>query len=179
MILSRDFFMDDSIDMAKKLLGTYLCRRMPDGMIIRAKICDVELYHESERGCHAYAGRQTKANEAMFLDGGHIYVYLCYGMYNMLNVVVGKSGVAAAVFIRALEYDECNGPGKLTRKLNISCHDNKLDLCDLASNMWLENRDTIPEIVSLRRIGIDFAGSDSDLLWRFVINDSLHLSRPI
>ncbi len=180
MILSRDFFTDEPINVARNLLGTYLCRRMPDGEIIRAKICDVELYHESERGCHAYNGRRTSANDAMFLNGGYAYVYLCYGMYNMFNIVVGKSDVGAAVFVRALEYDGCNGPGKLTRKLNITCNDNKSDLCNLDSDIWIEaENDNPPKINTGMRIGIDFAGDDAKLPWRFVIRDSLYLSHPI
>lgn len=162
---------------AHELVGAYLCRALPGGAIIRARIAELELYTEQERGCHAFNGR-TVRNDAMFMAGGHAYVYLCYGLHNMLNIVLGGSDYAAAVLIRALEYPGCDGPGKLTRVLNITRGDNKSDLCAPDSIMWLEARDTTPEIISAPRIGIDYAGADAALPWRFGIADSAFLTRP-
>lgn len=178
MILSRDFYSGNPIDVARSLVGAYLCRRMPDGTIIRARIVELELYHESERGCHAYGGKCTPRNDAMFLDGGHAYVYLCYGLHNMLNIVLGDSGTGVAVLIRGLEYDGCDGPGKLTRVLNITRDDNKLDLTT-SDKMWLEPRDTVPDIIVGTRIGIDYAGLDAKLPWRFAIANNPYISQPI
>ena len=115
----------------------------------------------------------------MFLAGGYAYVYLCYGLHNMLNIVIGQKGYAAAVLIRALEMPECNGPGKLTKVLGITRGDNKMDLCDLNSLIWLEARDHTPDIAAGPRIGIDYAGADAALPWRFVIRDSDFLSRRV
>ncbi|MCM1294740.1 MAG: DNA-3-methyladenine glycosylase [Muribaculaceae bacterium] len=178
MIIPSDFYCGNPIDVARTLVGAYLCRRMSDGTIIRARIVELELYHESERGCHAYGGKCTPRNDAMFLDGGHAYVYLCYGLHNMLNIVLGKTGTGVAVLIRGLEYDGCNGPGKLTRVLNITRDDNKLDLAT-SDKMWLEPRDTVPEIAIGTRIGIDYAGLDAKLPWRFAIANNPYVSRPI
>ncbi len=178
MILSREFYMQNPINAAQELVGAYLCRRMDDGTIIRARICELELYDECERACHAYGGRCTSRNEAMFMPGGHAYVYVCYGLHNMLNIVLGTSMVASAVLIRALEYPGCNGPGKLTRVLNITRAYNKSDLVN-ANNLWLEKRDALPDIASGPRIGIDYAGPDAALPWRFAIRQSPFLSRPI
>lgn len=178
MILQPEFYCGDPIEVARSLVGAYLCRRMPDGTVIRARIAELELYHECERGCHAYDGRCTARNDAMFLSGGHAYVYLCYGLHNMLNIVLGSAGTGCAVLIRSLEYDGCNGPGKLTRVLNIDRSLNKLDLT-CGDIMWLESRDTTLDISVGTRIGIDYAGADAKLPWRFGISDSPFISRPI
>ena len=106
-----NFFMRSPMDVAMDLVGAYLCRVTPDGTAIRARIAELELYTQDERGCHAFNGC-TPRNDAMFMVGGHAYVYLCYGLHNMLNIVIGQKGYAAAVLIRALEMPECNGPGK-------------------------------------------------------------------
>lgn len=177
MKLTRQFFTGDFISVARDMVGAYLCRVDSGGAIIRARIAELELYTQDERGCHAFNGR-TARNDAMFMAGGHAYVYLCYGLHNMLNIVLGNDGYAAAVLIRALEYPECSGPGKLTRVLNITRADNKLDLCASDSKMWLEPRDTTPKIICAPRIGIDYAGNDAALPWRFGIADSVFLSRP-
>lgn len=177
MILPRDFYMQRPLDAAVQLLGAYLCRRMPDGGVLRAQIVEVELYDESERGCHAFGGRCTARNDAMFMMGGHAYVYLCYGMHNMLNIVLGDAGTATAVLVRAVAADGCNGPGKLTRVFGITRADNKKDLTG-ASDIWVEARDDVPVIATATRIGIDYAGTDAQLPWRFFIPGNRYVSRP-
>ena len=178
MKLNRNFFLQNPIDVAQQLVGAYFCMRRDDGTVFRARICELELYTEDEKGCHAFGGKCTARNDAMFLSGGHAYVYLCYGMYNMLNIVLGKEGAAAAVLIRALEYKGCEGPGKLTRFLRITRADNKIDLCN-SDKIWIEARDFEPEILSGKRIGIDYAGKDAELPWRFVIKDNPFISKPL
>ncbi len=177
MILSRDFYSRDPMTVAQELVGCYLCRRMPDGAVVRARICELELYTQDERACHAFGARTTSRNDAMFMPGGHAYVYLCYGLHNMLNIVVGPSGYAAAVLIRALEAEGCNGPGKLTRRLSITRVDNKMDLCSGAGAIWLEVRDSKPHITACTRIGVDYAGADAARPWRFVITGCPYVSR--
>ena len=113
------------------------------------------------------------------MAGGYAYVYLCYGLHNMLNIVIGDKGYAAAVLIRALEMDDCNGPGRLTKVLGITRSDNKMDLCAPDSPMWIEARDSIPDIACGPRIGIDYAGADAARPWRFVIAHNPFLSRPV
>ncbi len=178
MILTRDFFMGDPLVVAQQLVGCVLCRAMDDGTIIRARIAELELYTADERGCHAYGNKCTPRNQAMFLSGGHAYVYLCYGLHQMFNIVLGSDGTAAAVLVRALEWDGCDGPGKLTRQLNITRDLNMLDLTQ-GTHLWLEPRPCIPKIETGTRIGIDYAGADAQLLWRFVIKDNPYLSRPV
>ena len=177
MKLSQDFYTGNPMDVGRQMVGAYLCRAMPDGAVVRARICELELYTQDERACHAVGGRRTTRNDAMFMSGGHAYVYLCYGLHNMLNIVVGPADYAAAVLIRALEYDGCSGPGKLTHRLNITRADNKADLTAAGATMWLEQGAPV-DIVAAPRIGVDYAGPDAALPWRFMIADSDYISHP-
>lgn len=179
MRIDRDFFTGTPMQVAQDLVGAYLCKKLDKGKILRTKICELELYTEEERGCHAYNKKRTNRNDAMFLQGGFTYVYLCYGLHNMLNIVIGPPDFAAAVLIRATEHPNCTGPAKLTKFLSITRDDNKLDLCDKNSNLWLEYANEKIKIKSGTRIGIDFAGPDTKLPWRFGIDNSPFLSRPI
>ena len=95
MRLDKIFFTKDPFQSSLELVGANLCCKLQDNSVFRARICELELYTEKEKGCHAFGGKCTKRNDAMFLSGGHTYVYLCYGMYNMLNIVLDKEGVAA------------------------------------------------------------------------------------
>lgn len=181
MILQREFYMGDGIDTARAILGKLLCRRMDDGTVIRAKIAEVELYHECERGCHAYMGRKTPRNAAMFLAGGHAYVYFTYGMHYMLNIIIGPAGCGVGVLIRAVELDGGNGPARLTKRMNITRELNGVDICAPNAPLWLEDAPPLParKIKRGPRIGIDSAGADAKRPWRFAICDSKYLSRPI
>lgn len=178
MITPREFYMGNPLRVARGLLGKYLCRRLDDGTIIRARIAEVELYHQSERACHAYGAKCTARNSAMFLTGGHAYVYLCYGLHNMLNIVLGDDKTAIAVLIRAVEIDGGRGPGALTKRLLITRELNGADLCS-GDKLWLENGTRPRKIAVGTRIGIDYAGTDAQLPWRFAIADSPYISRPI
>ena len=181
MKMTREFYMGDDADTARAMLGKILCRRMPDGTVIRARIAEVELYHQSERGCHAYGGRKTARNAAMFLPGGHAYVYFTYGMHNMFNIVVGPHECGVGVLIRAVEIDGGNGPARLTRRLQITRELNGIDMCAADAPMWLEYAPAVParKIKRGPRIGIESAGADAKLPWRFAIGDSKYISRPI
>lgn len=179
MILPREFYQQPSLTVAQNLVGCMLCRAGPDGRLIRARIAEVELYTAAERGCHAYGNKKTPRNDAMFLAGGHAYVYLCYGLHEMFNIVLGDAGMAAAVLVRAVEMPGGNGPGRLTRQLGITRGLNKHDLTQ-GTELWVESRNgPAPIITTGVRIGIDFAGEDAFLPWRFAITDSPFLSRPI
>lgn len=132
-------------------------------------INEVELYEGFEdRASHGF--RRTKRSEVMYGDGGHWYVYLCYGMYEMLNIVIGPQEHPAAILIRgAGEYD---GPGKVTRALSI---DRKLNArpANKESGLWIEDRGVSinkKDIVRTRRIGIGYAGPKwTKRLHRFVL----------
>ena len=155
---------------------------------------ETEAYSYKERGCHAFKG-MTKRNEVMFEAGGRAYVYLCYGIHNMFNVVTNSSGKADAVLIRALEPTEgidlmfkrmnlinpkkiTSGPGKLAKAMGIDRTSNGVSL--KSNRLWLEDIGcTIVKnnVVCSERIGIDYAGKDALLPWRFTIKNSPWISK--
>lgn len=142
--MDRDFFRQDAITVSKALLGKYLIRRYNNKEII-TKIVETEAYMGIEdKAAHVYGDRRTERTEPLYLDGGHIYVYLIYGMYHCLNIAAKTEGIPECVLIRAVEpiteideismnrfskkYSElnsyqkkniCNGPGKLCKALRI------------------------------------------------------------
>ena len=194
MQLAVDFFQREKVtQIARDLLGMVLSTRM-NGIETAGLIVETEAYSWRERGCHAYNNRKTVRNEVMFGPGGHAYVYLCYGIHNLFNIVTNREGRAEAVLIRALEpvsgYEQMldrmranslkaitSGPGKLTRALGIDrTHNGKYLLGD---EIWIEQGTPIKrnQIVSSPRIGIDYAGEDAELPWRFTIRDSDWVSK--
>lgn len=179
---------------ARDLLGKVLITSIK-GQVSSGIIVETEAYSWKERGCHAYNGRKTLRNEVMFDAGGKAYVYLCYGMHHLFNVVTNREGIAEAVLIRAVEplqgmeimierrgdvpvHQLTSGPGKLTRALGIDRSWNGKVLWN--DDVWIED---IGKKVSARqldiskRIGIDYAGEDANLLWRFSIRDNKWVSR--
>src|SRR5688572_540978 len=106
MKLSESFYeRTDVVKIARELLGKLLFTKV-NGVVTVGKIVETEAYSWKERGCHAYAGKMTERNKIMFDAGGHAYVYLCYGMHNLFNVVTNRTERAEAVLIRALEPQE-------------------------------------------------------------------------
>src|SRR5436190_15854289 len=179
MKLEQSFYQRrDVTRIARELLGKGLFTRQ-GGKTSGGIIVETEAYSNTERGCHAYQNRMTNRNEIMFGEGGHAYVYLCYGIHNLFNVVTNGEGEADAVLIRALEPVEglqlmkarmkvkndnriTSGPGKLTKALGI---DRRLNGQPLWSrDLWLEDLGSTigkDQIVMSARIGIDYAGSDA------------------
>lgn len=177
-------------DLIGKALFTRLDRKVTAGMIV-----ETEAYSWKEKGCHAYNNRKTARNAVMFGEGGVAYVYLCYGMYNLFNVVTNREGQADAVLIRALEPLEgvkymkertgaehekriTSGPGKLTRALGIDRQHNGVALS--SKQVWLADigrRVSGQHIVSSPRIGIDYAGEDALLPWRFTLKSNPWISK--
>jgi DNA-3-methyladenine glycosylase len=194
MKLPLEFYQRSNVvALAKELLGKQLVTVI-DGCITSGIIVETEAYSWKERGCHAYGGKMTRRNEVMFGEGGCAYVYLCYGMYNLVNVVTNRQGMADAVLIRALEPIagiECmrarrngvadkqltSGPGKLTQALGITRIQNGLPLS--GTDVWIEGGTRVPprQIVTAKRIGIDYAGNDANLPWRFYLRDNLWVSK--
>src|SRR3954466_8280780 len=134
-------------------------------------IVEVEAYHgESDLACHARAGR-TKRTQVMYGPGGVWYVYLCYGIHEMLNLVVGPADWPAAILIRRVE--GAVGPGRVTKALGI---DRKLNRAPATqhSGLWLEDRGVpVPArlVTASRRIGVDYAGPIwSAKHWRFTFD---------
>lgn len=170
-ILSKNFFEKDTLEVAENLLGKYLVRKI--GYKETAlKINEVEAYDGFEdKASHAHKGK-TERNKVMFGEAGNWYVYLVYGMHNMLNIVTGKKHYPAAILIRGA--GEISGPGKLTKFLKI---DKKLNdkKSSVKTGLWLEDRGEAADKKKIKRtarIGVDYAGS----IWakkdyRFTLSD--------
>lgn len=196
MVLTESFYQrSDVVKIARELLGKVLFTKI-DGMITGGIVVETEAYSWKERGCHAFGGKKTNRNEIMFAKGGFAYVYLCYGMYNLFNVVTNREGIADAVLIRALEPIEgadimalrrgnlkhvtqlTSGPGKLTKAMGIDRKLNGKFLID--DEVWLEDRGiriTPRSIEASPRIGIDYAGDDALLPWRFTVKGNKWISK--
>jgi len=158
---------------ARDLLGRVLCRRLPDGDVLRGRILEVEAYDgPGDRASHAHRGL-TKRNAPMFEAGGIAYVYLVYGMHHCLNVVTGARDYPAAVLIRAAESPDgasaAAGPGRVTRAFRI---DRSLDGAPLIGpDLWLEEGKRVPEAEVRRtpRVGVPYAGAWARKPYRFVV----------
>ena len=155
----------DAVTAAKALIGVFLCRRLDDGTVLRRRITETEAYcGEGDTACHAHKGR-TPRTDVMYSPGGCAYIYLCYGMHEMLNIVTGVEGRPEAVLIRGIE--GASGPGKLTKLLQIDRTLNREDL--IASNrLWLESDGAVFKFTAAPRIGIAYASKrDQSRKWRF------------
>jgi len=155
----KTFFNRDALAVARDLLGDSLCRRGPDGTITRLSINEVEAYLGPEdRACHAHIGR-TRRTEVMFRPAGIWYIYLCYGIHWLANVVTGPENFPAAVLLRGA--GEFDGPGKLTKGLGVTGEYNDRR-ATRASGFWIEAGPDVPEneVTRTPRIGIDYAGPD-------------------
>lgn len=176
--LPRSFFALDTHAVARSLLGKLLVRRYQN-TILTARITEVESYvGEDDLACHASRGR-TARTEVMFGEAGHAYVYLIYGMYNMLNIVTEEKDFPAAVLIRGAVpisniVKKIDSPGKLTLALHIDrtlngedlTNSNRLYVADDGFSVLQKDIQTSP------RIGVDYAGPDAFLPWRYYINHS-------
>ncbi len=165
--LGRAFFERDVLKVAPDLLGNYMIL-VKNNTVEKYKITEVEAYRgEEDMACHASKGR-TKRTEIMYHHGGHIYVYLIYGMYWMLNFVTGMPDNPQAVLIRGVE--GLNGPGKLTRELGIDKSFYGEDLVT-SNRIWLYNEKSSFTYETSKRIGVEYAGEPwKDKPWRFYVN---------
>ncbi len=168
--LQKNFFIRDVLEVAPDLLGKYLVRKFEDNRIEKYLITEVEAYRgEKDLACHASKGR-TPRTEIMYHEGGHIYVYLVYGMYWMLNFVTAEKDTPQAVLIRGIK--GFDGPGKLTKNLFIDKSFYGEDL-NTSNRLWIENglKSSDIEFKTTPRIGIDYAGKIyKNKLWRFMLN---------
>jgi DNA-3-methyladenine glycosylase len=192
--LAQSFYQRQNVvQIARELIGKVLVTSV-NGLLTSGMIVETEAYSNKERGCHAYRGI-TNRNKTMFEPGGVAYVYLCYGIHQMMNVVTNKEEKAEAVLIRALEPLEgldlmlhrmaaktekriTSGPGKLTKALGIDRNQDGQSLG--GSEIWIENRNIKigkRKIEASPRIGIDYAGEDAKLPWRFTLSGSEWVSK--
>ncbi|MGB0177597.1 MAG: DNA-3-methyladenine glycosylase [Owenweeksia sp.] len=187
---------EDVVFLAKDLIGKKLCTRI-DGEYTAGIITETEAYRGwGDRACHAHAGKRTQRTEIMYKPGGVAYVYLCYGIHNLFNIITNKEDSADAVLIRAIQPVEgieimlkrrnkakvtpqlTSGPGSMSQALGLSRihYGESLD----GETVWLENPppDQVPKkITETTRIGIDYAGDDALLPWRFYNAESPFVSK--
>jgi DNA-3-methyladenine glycosylase len=163
--LLRDFFTRDVLMVAPDLIGKILVIINSKNIPERYIITETEAYRgEEDKACHACRGRTTRT-EAMYHEGGKIYVYFVYGMYWMLNFVAGEKNSPQAALIRGIE--GISGPGRVTKALNIDRSFYGEDLT-VSKRIWIEDSGLKPEVKTGPRIGINYAGDVwKNKPWRF------------
>lgn len=187
--VSRSFYEKDNVvQIAQDLLGKVLCTNI-DGIYTSGMIVETEAYNSrTDKACHSYTHGKTKRTEIMFGEPGFAYVYLCYGIHHLFNVVTNKNGLADAVLIRGIEpldgieyilsrrnkfkieRSVGGGPGIASQALGISTNHYGSDL--LGNTIWIEDRKikvSQSNIIASPRVGVDYAGEDAKLPWRFRI----------
>lgn len=200
--LQRDFYIRDSVTVARELLGKYLVHEINNTRLM-AKMVEVEAYMgPMDKAAHSYSNRRTERTEVMFGPGGFAYVFIIYGMYNCMNIVTANTGQPQAILIRALEPIEgfetmaefrykkhfnqlnksavkglSNGPGKLCNAMGITRKHNGLDLCGNELYVLEDEESEKFEIVTTKRINIDYAEEAIDFPWRFYIKDNKYVSK--
>lgn len=187
---------EDVLQISKDLLGKALLTQIDEKEATGGIIVETEAYAgPQDRASHAYANRKTPRNEAMYLAGGVSYVYVCYGIHRLFNVVTNINGIPHAILIRAIQPTDgipmilqrrqkhrlsrevTGGPGSLTKALGITESHNKISL--QGPTIWIENRGiVVEEIIESPRVGIDYAGDDALLPWRFRIANNPWTSKP-
>lgn len=163
--LQEAFYHRACLEVARDLVGKVIVHRTQEGERF-LRISETEAYcGEADTACHAHKGK-TARTRVLYAKAGTAYVYLCYGIHWMMNVVTGEEGQPEAVLIRACETAE--GPGKLTKYLQITGQDNETDLTE-ADMLWIGDDGFRCEIVTGKRVGIDYAApEDRERLWRFI-----------
>ena len=191
MKLGKDFYKKkDVVALARQLLGKKLCTNI-GGVYMAGIITETEAYAgENDKASHAYGNKRTARNEMMYHEGGLAYVYLCYGLHHLFNVVTNVKDVPHAVLIRAIKpvdgiehilarrkqkalaKNTSAGPGTVSQALGITTKLNGIDLNEDA--IWIEDVGisfTKKQITVTPRIGVDYAGEDAKLPYRFLVKD--------
>lgn len=165
--LPKSFYLAEAPDLAPALLGKLLCRRCDNG-IVCLRITETEAYYtEADTACHAHKGK-TQRTQIMYREGGYAYVYLCYGIHSLLNVVCGGLESPQAVLLRGVE--GFAGPGRLTKALGIDREFNGEPLFS-SQYLWLEDDGAAPTWHTDKRVGIGYAQPcDQDRQWRFILD---------
>ncbi|HWM29304.1 MAG TPA: DNA-3-methyladenine glycosylase [Woeseiaceae bacterium] len=185
--LTRSFYLrDDVVQISRELLGKVLCSKI-NGAVTKALITETEAYAGvGDRASHAFRGRRTKRTEPMFADGGTAYVYLCYGIHHLFNVVTAEAGTPHAILIRAgqplegislmqrrrgkrtVDKSLLAGPGSLAKALGITTRASGESL--LGGKIWIEDHGIVVDPTLVRegpRVGVDYAGDDALRPYRF------------
>ena len=166
--LDKNFFEQDAYTVAQQLIGKWICRNI-DGQIFKFQINETECYvGDGDTACHASKG-MTPRTKVMWQSGGVCYVYLCYGMHNMLNFITGKENHPEGVLIRGVV--GAIGPGRATKAMQI---DKSLYGESLLTKekIWVEDDRKEYTFTAGKRVGIGYASQeDQDRLWRFILNE--------
>lgn len=179
---------NDPVPIAKALLGKVLCTNF-DGVLTSGMIVETEAYNgRTDKACHSHIHGKTERTKVMFGEPGNAYVYLCYGIHHLFNVVTNAEGNADAILIRGIEplngidtilkrrgksklkRSAGGGPGIASQALGITVEDYGTDLT--GEKIWIEDRGIqikASQIISSPRVGVDYAGEDAKLPWRFRI----------
>jgi len=185
-LLRQDYADPRPTRVARFFLGKFLCVQTPEGYA-EGMITETEAYGGPlDAASHAFGNRRTARTEIMFAPGGAAYVYLCYGLHRLFNIVTGPKDAPQAILVRAVritagrdlvrrrrrgvaEKDWTSGPGRVCAALGIGMHHNKHDL--LGETIWIEDRGITPparEVKRTPRIGVNYAGAWALKPWRFV-----------
>ena len=198
MKLTEDYYLgNDVAAISKNLLGKYLFTCI-DGAITGGYIVETEAYNGAiDRASHAFGNRLTPRTKTMFEQGGIAYVYLCYGIHEMFNVVTSVEGQPHAILIRAINPTDgldimqfrrnmpvvkptiTSGPGSVAKALGISRAVNAVSL--QGDKIWIEDRRLIiddDQIAAVPRVGVDYAGEDALLPYRFYVKGNPYVSKP-
>lgn len=175
MRLTEAFFRRECLEVSRDLVGKVLVRRDGDREI-RMRISETEAYcGEQDTACHAHRGR-TKRTEVLYAAPGTLYVYLCYGIHDLLNIVTGEENDPQAVLIRACV--GAPGPGRLTKALGITREFNRRSVLE-GDGLWVEDDGFRCEILTDKRVGIGYASQeDQDRLWRFRMGPVIREGNP-
>jgi len=167
--VAREFFLSDAVTVAQRLPGMEIVMARPDSVLKRYMITETEAYLGMEdKACHASKGR-TGRTQVMFSEGGHLYLYLVYGMHWMMNIVTGAEDDPQAVLIRGA--DPFSGPGRVTKGIGTNGSFNREDMT-ASGRIWLEDTGYKPCLKAGPRVGINYAGEPwISKPWRFIINE--------
>ena len=182
---------EDVLAISRQLLGKYLFTCF-DGALTGGMIVETEAYRApDDRASHAYGMRRTKRNESMYQAGGICYIYLCYGLHTLFNIVTNQYGIPHAILIRALEpavgietmiqrrhkkkvdRSLTGGPGAMAQALGLTLKHNGLSL--RGPDIWVEDKGVLVldnDVLASPRVGVAYAGEDALLPWRFRLKNS-------
>jgi DNA-3-methyladenine glycosylase len=196
-LLANYYESDDVVSLARDMLGKYIFTKI-DGVITGGYIVETEAYNGViDKASHAFGNRKTNRTSIMFEQGGIIYVYLCYGIHEMLNIVTSTKGTPHAILIRAINPTEgvdimlqrrgmpmlksniSMGPGSVAKALGISRAINAMSL--QSDVIWLEDRNLSfadESVAAVPRVGVDYAGDHALLPYRFFVKGNAYVSKP-
>ena len=167
MKIKKSIFKQDVLVVAPFLIGKLIVRKYSNGKVKKFRITETEAYRgEEDSACHARAGK-TNRTSVLYKEGGHTYIYLCYGIHYLLNIVTGKEDIPQAVLIRGIE--GYNGPGRVTKALELDKSLNGVNVTK-SEHLWLEDDGYKCEYTTTKRVGIDYATEPyKSIEWRYVI----------